>query len=226
MDLAATESRDRGILWGAVRTGVLVMPALYKPFMDLSRANVTFMIREYTYPHEVPGLHGLPARADCSTGRAPRANARLYRASPIISASVNPCCRFGSRAIRSHRPRRSSSWPPNSETKSTRCSGYPNLIPILHALTRYGPTSRRQCEEALSNKPNSTYLERRMKRKDALDALHRIWPQLTPLQRKWLLIQAETAYLLTKLRHLMPRRKKQGAGHHALPEKHMPGKSP
>lgn len=65
-----------------------------------------------------------------------------------------------------------------------------------------------------------------MKHKDALDALHRIWPQLTLLQKKWLLIQAEIVYLLITLGDLVPRRRKCGAGHHALPGKYVPGKSP
>lgn len=38
-----------------------------------------------------------------------------------------------------------------------------------------------------------------MKRKDALDALHGCWPHLTPLQKKWLLFQAEAAYILIRL---------------------------
>jgi hypothetical protein len=65
-----------------------------------------------------------------------------------------------------------------------------------------------------------------MKRQNALDALRRIWPHLTQLQKKWLLIQAETAYIFIKLRALVLPQKKLGARHHALPQKHMPGKSP
>jgi hypothetical protein len=50
-----------------------------------------------------------------------------------------------------------------------------------------------------------------MKDKDALAALHRIWPQLTPLQKKWLLVQAEIGYLVTSIQAFVSQATRKGA---------------
>jgi len=44
-----------------------------------------------------------------------------------------------------------------------------------------------------------------MKRQDDHDALRRIWPHLSPLQRKWLRIQGDAAYAVDRIGRLISR---------------------